>query len=187
MTAKKDFARRTFHWTPDTNATLSEMRNARTDWVEISKALGCSVKSARNRASELRAEGVDIWTPLPRHDSQKTPENVEVVRLAILAGQSYIAAAGLVGITRNTAARWAQELGLRSTADGTPAAAVPELPVELPPQQPEMRTPPITRGVSGNEVLPAGHPWSWGAVSEPWGPFLARLYRGDGVGVEATQ
>lgn len=171
--------RHTFHWTPDADATLIRMRNAQATWDEIETALGCGKKSARNHASELRAAGVDIWTPLPRHDSQKTPENVETVRRAILAGQSYSVAAGLVGITRNTAARWAQELGIYSTAEGTPAATVPDLPVDLPPQQPEVMPAMITRGVSGNEVIPAGHPWSWGAVCEPWEPFLERLYQGE--------
>ena len=47
--------RRTFHWTPETNATLIKMRNAQRDWDEISAAMGCSVKSARNRVLELRA------------------------------------------------------------------------------------------------------------------------------------
>ena len=180
MTKRKNGVRRTFHWTPETNATLIKMRNAQRDWDEISAAMECSVKSARNRVSELRATGVDIWTPLPRHDSQKTAENVETVRMAILAGQSYNATAALVGISRNTAARWVQEMGLESTARGTPAAAVPDLPVEMPAQQPRMKPPPITRGVNGNEVMPAMHPWSWGAVCEPWGPFLDRLYRRDG-------
>lgn len=180
-------ARHTFRWTPEADAILIRMRNARATWDAIETALGCGKKSVRNHASELRAAGVDIWKPLPRYDSQKTTENVETVRRAILAGQSYSAAASMVRITRNTAVKWAQEMGLKFTAEGTPAATVPDLPPDLPPQQPEMQPPPITRGVSGNEVIPAGHPWSWGAVVEPWEPFLERLYQVGGAVGPAPQ
>ena len=47
MTKRKDGVRRTFHWTPETNATLIKMRNAQRNWDEISAAMECSVKSAR--------------------------------------------------------------------------------------------------------------------------------------------
>ena len=172
--------RRTFRWTPEADAILIRMRNARAGWDEISRALGSSVKSAVNHATELRATGVHIWTPLPRHDSLKTPANLDTVRRAILEGQSYCKAAALVGVSPSTAAKWSREMGIRSTSTGTATAPTPDLPGDVQPKRPDMRQAPITRGVSGVDSIPPFHPWSYAAVEEPWDKFHARLFRGGG-------
>lgn len=133
--------RRVFHWTPEIDQTIRDMRAGGAVWRVIAEHVGCSEWGLVQHA---RAAGVDMR---PLNQPSDDPARIEQVRSLVADGLSVARIASICGVSRHAVASICCRHGIERAV-------------------PVIATPAETRAYTNrSEPLPAGHPTTWGAIT----------------------